>query len=196
MHGQMLLLIGSDFSALPPKVQSDIYKDFYQFVYAPVIYMVKDHATTEDIIQTAFLKVIHNVPDVDSESKLKGWIKVVVRNTVYNYFRKTKKNRNEILSDSVYINEAANQLSHTPSIEKEVELQMMEETITQCLKELKPEYQALIELRWKRELSYREIAEELDTTEDKVKYKLHRAREAVKKRFSRRWGEVDEQAGV
>jgi RNA polymerase sigma-70 factor (ECF subfamily) len=157
--------------------------------------MVKDHSTTEDMIQASFLKVIGHVPDVDSEAKLKGWIKVVVRNTVYNYFRKTKKNRNEVSSDSVYLDEAVVQVKDNFSTEDEVELKMMSETISQCLKELKPEYQALIELRWKRELSYKEIAEQLDLTEDKVKYKLHRAREAVKKRFLRRWEEPDEQSG-
>lgn len=64
----------------------------------------------------------------------------------------------------------------------------MTETIGVCLNEMKPEYKALIELRWKKDLSYREMAAELDTTEDKVKYKLYRAREALKKRLFKRWG--------
>ncbi|OBR65918.1 hypothetical protein A7K91_18290 [Paenibacillus oryzae] len=195
MQGKMFLMIGTDFGALAPKTQAEIYQEFYQFVYPPIIYMVKDHSTTEDMIQASFLKVIGHVPDVDSEAKLKGWIRVVVRNTVYNYFRKTKKNRNEVSSDSVYVDEAVVQIKDNFSTEDEVELKMMSETISQCLKELKPEYQALIELRWKRELSYKEIAEQLELTEDKVKYKLHRAREAVKKRFLRRWEEPDEQSG-
>ncbi len=67
--------------------------------------MVKDHAATEDIIQEAFLKVIRNVPIVDNETQLKSWLKVVVRNTTYNYIRKNKKNCNQIDSDNVFLDE-------------------------------------------------------------------------------------------
>jgi len=186
---KLFLLSGANYHALSPQLQKEIYEEFYQFVYSPIIYMVKDHAATEDIIQNSFIKIIDSVPRAENEAQLKSWLKVVVRNMVYNYFRKTKKNRNEIDSESVYINESAPMSTEAASLEKEVELKLMTETISQCLNELRPEYKALIELRWKRELSYREIATELETTEERVKYKLYRAREAMKRTFSKKWGE-------
>lgn len=75
------------------------------------------------------------------------------------------------------------------STESEIELKIMSEEIGRWLQELKPEYRALIELRWKQELSYKEMADMLDTNESTVKHKLHRAREAMKKRFVKLWGE-------
>lgn len=74
-------------------------------------------------------------------------------------------------------------------IESEVELKVMSQTLGNLMKELKPEYRVLIELRWQQELSYNEIAEALEFSEDTVKYRLHRARETIKKRFIKEWGD-------
>lgn len=192
MQSKLFLLSNSNYYALTPEIQKEIYQEFYQFAYSPIIYMVKEHAATEDIIQNSFLKIIDSVPRADNEAQLRSWLKVVVKNMVINYFRKTKKNRNDIDADSVYINESIHLATETASLEKEVELTLMKETIGQCLNDLRPEYRALIELRWKKELSYREIAAVLDTSEESVKYKLYRARESMKKVFRKRWGEKHE----
>ena len=154
--------------------------------------MVNDHAATEDIIQEAFLKVVQKIPAVENEAQLKGWIKVVVRNTTYNYIRKNKKNRNLIDADCVFIDDDPSFAIAAETIEAEVEMKVMSEAIGKYLQDLKPEYRVLIEMRWKQELSYKEIAGELDLSEETVKYKLHRARESIKKRFVKEWGETNE----
>lgn len=192
MQSKLFLLSNSNYHALTPEIQKEIYQEFYQFAYSPIIYMVKEHAATEDIIQNSFLKIIESVPRADNEAQLRSWLKVVVKNMVINYFRKTKKNRNDIDADSVYINESIQFATEPASLEKDVELTMMKETIGQCLNDLRPEYRALIELRWKKELSYREIAAVLETSEESVKYKLYRARESMKKVFRKRWGDKHE----
>lgn len=56
--------------------------------------------------------------------------------------------------------------------------------IEQCLEDLKPEYRAFIELRWKRNLSYSEIVEELNRREHKVKHTLSRVKNAMKNRIT------------
>jgi RNA polymerase sigma-70 factor (ECF subfamily) len=151
--------------------------------------MVKDHAATEDIIQEAFLKVIRNIPVVDNEIQLKGWIKVVVRNTTYNYIRKNKRNRNQVDSDSVFLDNNIDFATDAEMIEDQVEMKLMADTIGMYLLDLKPEFRCLIEMRWKYDMSYKEIAEELLTNEDSVKYKLHRARNSIKQRFIKEWGD-------
>lgn len=189
MASKLFHLTSASFEALSPSVQREVYHEYYQFAYPAIIYMVQDHSTTEDIIQNAFMKIIRNVPPVDNEAHLKGWMKVVVRNEIYNYFRHHKKNRNVLDVESVYIKENANLATESASLEKEIETKLMAEHLATTLTELKPEYRALIELRWKRELSYKEMAAELDTTEDKIKYKLYKAREVLRKKFSKSWRE-------
>ena len=152
------------------------------------MYMVQDHGAAEDIIQETFLKVVKHIPVVENEGQLKAWIKAVVRNTTYSYLKKNKKNRNEMDIDNYSKHEGIEFSSDKEAIEVEIELKAMSEGIGTYLNDLNPENRILMEMRWKQDLSYKEIAAELGCTEQTVKYKLHRAREAIKKRFLKEWG--------
>jgi RNA polymerase sigma-70 factor (ECF subfamily) len=191
MWNKLQLLTETKFETLNPTIQKEIYREYYDLVYSSILFMVKDHASTEDIIQVSFLKLINKIPQFEDPSKLVSWIRVVVRNTVFTFLRKNKKNVPEVNSES-YIFENMETTKGIESIENDVELKIMTEAISRCLIDLKPEHKALIELRWKKELSYREIAEQIESTEEAVKYKLYRAREALKKRFLREWGDRNE----
>ncbi|MFX3633038.1 MAG: RNA polymerase sigma factor [Candidatus Pristimantibacillus sp.] len=188
MQSKLLLLLDCNFDALTAELQKEIYLEFYNMAYSIVSYMVGEHQATEDIIQESFMKVITGVPSLKLKSNLKGWMKVVIKNMTYNYLRKRKRNQHDIDIESVFMNNIDYSTS-LATIEKEVELKVLTEMINSYITELKPEYRALLELRWKHDLSYREIAVQLETTEDSVKTKLFRAREAVKKRVIKEWGE-------
>lgn len=192
MSSQLTLLSAGRFEALQAPVQKEIYKEFYDLVYGIVYYMISDHASTEDIIQESFLKIILHAPPTDNDAKLKSWIKTVVRNTVYSYLRKNKKRRHEADMECAGIKSECELVRQAESVEQVIEFKLMSEAVERALQELKPEYQALIELRWKRELSYREMADILNTSEETVKHKLHRARGAMRRRFVKLWGEPKE----
>ncbi|RXZ78572.1 RNA polymerase sigma factor [Paenibacillaceae bacterium] len=177
-----LFLQDQNFANLSPALQKEIYGEYYRMFYPMIFYMVKNHSTTEDIIQESFLKVIYHMPQIDGSDKTKAWIRTVVKNTTLNYLRKLKKERDNIDLESVFYDESEF-ATGSETVSGEIELKELIGAVERCLKDLKPAYRALIELRWKRELSYKEIADELNTTEHKVKYTLNRARDAIKKRI-------------
>lgn len=189
MENTLLLLSVPNFGKLDISIQKVVYREFYHMAYGPIYYMVYDHAATEDVIQDAFLQVIRKMPIIESEAHLKGWMKVVIRNTTLNYLRKNKKNRNEVDVDRVFSCESAFFSTESSSVERNHEAKAMSEAIQAYMLCLKPEFRIIIEMRWKQELSYKEIAEELGCREETVKFRLHRAREAIKKRFLKDWGE-------
>lgn len=187
MERFLLMLITSNFYELNPTIQKAIYKEFYQLIYLNILYIVKDHSTTEDIIQESFLIAIRNSPQFENEIKLNAWLKVIAKNMAYNYLRKNKK-RNEFNIEAILLYETKQFCSEiSVCIENEVESKIMKETIEQIISQIRPEYRVLIELRWKHELSYKEIAEKLNTSEDIVRQKLYRARVTIKRRFSKLW---------
>jgi RNA polymerase sigma-70 factor (ECF subfamily) len=188
MESKLLLLFASNFGSIDRALQREVYHEFYHLVYGATIYMVNDHAAAEDIIQESFLKALKNLPNLENEIKLRNWIKVVARNNAYNYLRKNKKNRNEATIESVFINESEI-TTEAETLEKEVEIKIMTESLVEILHKVKPEYRILIEMRWKQNLSYKDMADHLGINEELVKSKLHRAREAVKKRFLMEWGD-------
>lgn len=195
MSNRLQLLLAADFNDISEPLQEEVYYEFYDLVYGQIMYVLRDHAAVEDIIQESFIKVITNKPIFDNENKLKAWLRVVSKNTTMNYLRKNKKYRNQIDVDRVFISEEEMVVSST-NVEHQVESKMMEESITYYLEQLKPEYRQLIEYRWKHGLTYKEIADLLDTREDIVKQRLFRARESVKKMLYREWGVMDEQRKI
>ncbi|WP_110932763.1 RNA polymerase sigma factor [Paenibacillus bouchesdurhonensis] len=188
MSERLKWLLVADFNDLAENVQEEIYYAFYDLVYGSVYYIVKDHQTTEDIIQEAFMKVVDHKPSFDGEAGMKSWLKVVTRNTAINFLRKSKKYRNHLDTDSVYI-EIDPFINPSGSVEQMVETKLMEEAIVDYLQKLKPEYRLLVEYRWKLGLSYREIAERLNVSEDVVRQRLHRTREGIKKMLFKEWGD-------
>ncbi|NMI05333.1 sigma-70 family RNA polymerase sigma factor [Paenibacillus sp. SZ31] len=195
MANRLQLLLASDFHNLGSALQEEVYYEYYNMVHGLIVYIIKERTAAEDIIQEAFIKIIKNKPIFEDEVKLKAWLKVVTRNTAINYLRKNKNNRNQVDTDSVFIDmETMNQTA--ASVESMVETQMMQESIENYLEQLKPEYRVLVELRWKEGLSYREMAELLDTSEDIVKQRLFRARGSIKKKLHKEWGGSIEQRQV
>ncbi|MFE0600197.1 RNA polymerase sigma factor [Paenibacillus lactis] len=195
VSNRLQLLLAADFTELSEPIQEEIYYEFYDLVYGQILYVVRDHAAVEDIIQESFIKVITSKPTFDMESKMRGWFRVVAKNSTMNYLRKNKKYRNQVDVERVFINEEEMVVSST-NVEQQVESNMLEEAIVQYLDQLKPEYRLLIECRWKHNMTYKEIADLLDTREEIVKQRLFRARESVKKMLYREWGELDEQRKI
>ncbi|MBO2942953.1 sigma-70 family RNA polymerase sigma factor [Paenibacillus sp. F411] len=195
MSNRLQLLLAAEFENINEALQEEIYYEFYDLVYGQIMYIVRDHAAVEDIIQESFIKVITHKPEFENEGKLKAWLRVVVKNSTMNFLRKNKNSRNQLDVDRVYISEEA-VLPTSNNVEHQVESKLMEESIAAYLEEMKPEYRLLIEYRWKHGLSYKEIADVLNTKEEIVKQRLYRARESVKKKLNREWGVFDEQRKI
>lgn len=67
----------------------------------------------------------------------------------------------------------------SPSIEDELIYEQNLTTLKECIKQLKPHYQEVIQLRYFQEKSYNEIAEEIQEPLTNVKVKLLRAKKLL-----------------
>ncbi|WKL02333.1 sigma factor [Paenibacillus amylolyticus] len=90
MANRLQLLLASDFHNLGSALQEEVYYEYYNMVHGLIVYIIKERAAAEDIIQEAFIKIIKNKPIFEDEVKLKAWLKVVTWNTAINYLRKIK----------------------------------------------------------------------------------------------------------
>ena len=189
METSLMLLSSANFAELDFAVQRNIYQEFYKMVYPQILYIVKDHGAAEDIIQETFLQVVKKFPQFENIAQIRGWIRVVVRNAALNYIRRHQKKHSQVVMEDVFIQEGLDLATDAETVETEVELKAISEAVSRYLLDLKPDYRILVELRWKRGLSYKEMAEMLDIDEEMVKTKLHRARDAIKKRFLKEWGD-------
>jgi RNA polymerase sigma-70 factor, ECF subfamily len=184
----LILLFATDFHSLANELQLEVYKDFYVLMYPMVYFIVKDHGVTEDIMQEAFLRSISKSDQLQNWSKMEGWLKTLTRNVTLNFLRKIRRNRDELEMEELMEEREVGVSANTPTpLEQEVEMKIMEESITRYLSNLKPEYRQIFEMRWLHSMSYKEMAAELNVSEGIIKQRLFRAREAIKQKIDDDW---------
>lgn len=188
MPSHLILLYDADFYSLSESLQREVYREFYTLVYPLVFAMVRDHGAAEDIIQDAFLRAIDKAAQVEEPEKFESWLKTLTKNYTLSFLRKWSRQRDELLSDDVFLYKEFSMSGEALPVDKEVELTMMKEAIARYLDRLKPEYRQIVEMRWIHNLSYKEMADALQVTEGSIRQKLFRAREAIKNKLKEEWG--------
>jgi RNA polymerase sigma-70 factor (ECF subfamily) len=140
-------------------------------VYAIAYSYTSDLGLAEDLSQDIFLKAYQSISGLKEPSKIKPWLASIARFTGIDYLRK-KKDVSEIPFE---------ELNNLPSKEKSPDNEYR--VIDELLAELSEEHRQVILLRYVEGLSYKEIAELLETTVSSVGEKLSRIRDTLREKF-------------
>jgi len=156
----------------------DRYKDA---IYYMLLRMVNNPIDAEDLTIEAFGKAFKNLHQYTPNYAFSTWLFKIATNNCIDFIRKRKANL-------ISIDQPDEETDKTPSQNLEAEVPDPEENLINSQKEkllkdlinkLKPRYRRLIQLRYFDELSYEEIAEELELPLGTVKAQLFRARELL-----------------
>jgi RNA polymerase sigma-70 factor (ECF subfamily) len=131
---------------------------------------IRNKEQAEDMLQETFLKAYLNLAKFNPEKKWKTWIFKIAVNTCYSFLRRPFT---ENLEDYIDILEA----DSSPEIFTEQELQ--KDKLKKALNALDPDYRLIIDLFYKKDLTYREISNLLNIQINTVKARLHRARQQL-----------------
>jgi len=151
-------------------------------VYHMILKMVRNVDDAEDLTIEAFAKAFKNLYRFKKDYTFSTWLFRIATNNSIDFIR---KKRLETMSlDTSYQDESGE--SVTIDVEDK-NMNPQEEAINSQKKELvqlfvtklPAKYQRLVKLRYFKELSYEEIAKELDAPLGTVKAQLHRARELM-----------------
>ena len=151
-------------------------------VYHMVLKMVRNVDDAEDLTIESFAKAFKSLHRFKKDFTFSTWLFRIATNNTIDHIRKKKLNPMSI--DNTFTDDNGDGIS----IEVEDEnLNPQEETIKSQKAELiqifvdklPPKYQKLVRLRYFNELSYEEIAVELEAPLGTVKAQLHRARELM-----------------
>jgi len=110
------------------------------------------------------------------------WLFTIAKNNCIDYLRKNKLPTISI--DNLTLNDKGEKQSFDiPSEMPDPEKMMMKkqrvQILRQIVEQLKPNYRILVRLRYFKEMSYKEIATELEVPLGTVKAQLHRSREQL-----------------
>ncbi len=161
---------------------ADLLKRYKKPVYHMILKMVRNVDDAEDLTIEAFAKAFKNLKRFKKDYTFSTWLFRIATNNAIDFIRKKKL---ETLSlDTSFKDDSGDTVTIDVEDHK---LNPMEETIKSqkvalirlFVTKLPPKYQRLVKLRYFDELSYEEIAQELEAPLGTVKAQLHRARELM-----------------
>jgi len=164
------------------KAYAKLLQRYKRPVYHMILKMVRNVDDAEDLTIESFAKAFRSLHKFKKDFTFSTWLFRIATNNTIDHIRKKKLNTMSI--DNTYMDDNGDGIS----IEVEDEnLNPQEETIKSQKAELiqifvdklPPKYQKLVRLRYFNELSYEEIAKELEAPLGTVKAQLHRARELM-----------------
>lgn len=153
--------------------------DFYwNEVYGFMLKRTENETDAEDITIETFSKAFDKIATYNSEFQFNTWLIAIAKNVHIDILRKKKASFFiEITDNEDYL--AYNVADSTPSAEDKLITEQNLSQLLQYIKELKPHYQEVIQLRYFQELSYQEIANQLEEPLNNVKVKILRAKKLL-----------------
>ena len=151
-------------------------------VYHMILKMVRNVDDAEDLTIEAFAKAFKNLHRFKKDYTFSTWLFRIATNNSIDFIR--KKRLQTMSLDSSYKDDAGEPVSidvedkNLNPQEEAIKSQKIE-LIQMFVTKLPAKYQRLVRLRYFQELSYDEIARELEAPLGTVKAQLHRARELL-----------------
>jgi RNA polymerase sigma-70 factor, ECF subfamily len=160
----------------------ELYKDkVYQICYR----MLGNAHEAEDIAQEAFIRAYTNIHTFDTSKKFSTWLYRIATNLSIDRIRKKKPDY--FLDAEVSGTDGLTMYSQLAADQKlpeeEVESLELKAWVHKEILALPPKYRSAIVLKYIEELSLKEISEILDLPIGTVKTRIHRGREALRKRL-------------
>lgn len=153
--------------AVPMKKLDEIYKDNYLLVYKYLLSITHNEDLSEELTQETFYKAVLNISKFKNKCKLSTWLCTIAKNLWIDEIK--KKNRFTQFDNNDVI------ITEDEFLEKEERLQLFK-----SIQKLDTLTRDVIYLKIKGDLSYKEIAEIMNTNENWVRVTFYRGKEKIK----------------
>lgn len=176
-----------------PKAFERLLQKYRKSVYYMLLKMVNNTDDAEDLTQEAFAKAFNSLQKFDSKYAFSTWLFRIATNNCIDFIR--KKRIQTVSIDTSYENDEGDSMSFdirdTSLNPNEVMLkQQRKEYLKKAVERLPAKYKRLVDLRYFQELSYEEVATELELPLGTVKAQLFRARELLSQELKHMQGKM------
>ena len=151
---------------------------FWNEVYGFMLKRTENETDTDDIVIETFAKAFDKIATYNPEYGFNTWLIAIAKNVHIDLLRKKKSTLFIDITDEED-QKAYNIADSSPTAEDALIKEQNLSRLLECIRQLKPAYQEVIQLRYFQELSYQEIADNLDEPLSNVKIKLLRAKKLL-----------------
>jgi RNA polymerase sigma-70 factor (ECF subfamily) len=164
------------------KAYAILMNKYRKSVYHTILKMVRNVDDAEDLTIEAFAKAFRNLPKFKKDYTFSTWLFRIATNNSIDFIRKKRLDTFSIDTevpgeDGDNMKMDIKDTSLNPQ-EEAIKIQKLE-LIREFVNLLPNKYQRLVHLRYFEEMSYEEIAQQIDSPLGTVKAQLHRARELL-----------------
>lgn len=157
---------------------------YWNEVYGFMLQRTENETDAEDITIETFSKAFDKIGTYNAEFQFNTWLIAIAKNVHIDLLRKKKSSLFIDITDEE--DDIAYRIADTtPSAEDKLITEQNLYQLLQFIKQLKPAYQEVIQMRYFQEMSYQEIAEDLNEPLNNVKIKLLRAKKLLSEIISK-----------
>ncbi len=162
-----------------------LYRRYSGKVYSKCLSMLKDEGLASDAMQEIFMKIFLNLSKFQEKSKFSTWVYSITYNYCIDFLRKKQKHQ-KLFSDEV-----ENPPDVIDEVPDEFLLQLEVKRLKEVLENIPVGDKQVLLMKYREELSIREIAEILDKTESAVKMKIKRAKDKAQRVYKELYSTID-----
>ncbi len=161
-----------------------LYIEFSPEIYAIACEITRNKEESHDLVQDCFVAALENISTLKEPDKIKNWLIRIAANKSRDYLKKKKPS---VLTEDQYEvidNLEEEDIAAIPEVSLETEERI--DDVNEILACLTEEKRLCLLLRFKYDMSYAEIANELGITESAVKSRISRAKDDIEKEADKR----------
>ena len=158
---------------------------FWNEVYGFMLKRTENETDTEDIAIETGIMSEDDALRFNPEYGFNTWLIAIAKNVHIDMLRKKKTSLFVDISDDED-HKAYSVVDETNSAEDELIIEQNLAQLLQYIKQLKPAYQEVIQMRYFQEMTYQEMAEQIDEPLNNIKIKLLRAKKLLAEIISRK----------
>lgn len=151
---------------------------FWNEVYGFMLKRTQNETDSEDIVIETFAKAFDRISTYNPEYAFNTWLIAIAKNVHIDLLRKKRSSLFIEITDEED-QQAYNVADTSPSPEDKLIKEQNLSSLLECIRQIKPQYQEVIQLRYFQEMSYQEIADQLSEPLNNVKVKLLRAKKLL-----------------
>lgn len=153
----------------------EIYNFFFKRIYTFIFFRVSHKETAEDMAEEVFLKAWSKIGSVSGAKSLEAWLYQIARNLTVDYYRSKKQ--------LVELKDIENTLAYDDTVLELMELNHKQAILNRLIKQLPPEYQQVLKLKFFEDLDNEVIAQTLNKSEGAIRVIQFRAISKLKELF-------------
>lgn len=162
-----------------------LYERYADKVYRRCISFVKESSIAEDLTHDIFIKVYLNLGGFKQKSKFSTWLYSITYNFCVDYVRKKQKDGVVNLDDN------EGELSGGEDIDSADDLDHIAlDRLSDLLEQLKPEDKLILLMKYRDDMSIKDIQVAFNISESAVKMRIKRAKEKLKSLYCELYEEI------